>query len=258
MDRYADAIVDTTIFVLRLKHCHATGEYQAMQLGKIKVPMTRTTQMARDSLYSLMVNTQRRELSSSDLEKLLHDLLAAILQTRVSVDFIMGGPIDFILFISTLRDDGSFDPDPNHLSHTCAQFQFDLRSVHLTIARLLHEKRHTYAPPDPNQSSASTITGGDGNAGNDYSDNDDTDSQQWESDGDTDEEEMENAVKNLKVRRQRRTQPAQRSPPTGPGLTGSPHTEEQIEDAHPMVEPNDIYDEENTLLRFGIVHRIFL
>ena len=129
--------------LLRFRLYYETGKWRKLQLGRFRLPITNAQKLARDALYELMLKDE--EVDIHKLESLFHPLADALLRMNIPAMSKIGCASDVVLVLSTVMSNGSFDPDPNALTHACARIQFDFRSIHLTIARLLHERQLTYS-----------------------------------------------------------------------------------------------------------------
>lgn len=132
--------------MLRFRLCFETGMYRNLQLGHLKLPMSLRQKDARDALYTFIVGSNVDPLDMTELGRIYHTLVDSLLRVNIPAHVQMGCPTDIVLALSTITSDGNFYPDPNVLTRSCSQFQFCFRSIHLTIARLLNERRSNYAP----------------------------------------------------------------------------------------------------------------
>lgn len=108
--------------------------------------MTQRQKTARDALYVFLTGSDTGPVDMRKLGDLYHNLADALLRASVPATIKMGCPTDIILALSTITSEGNFDPNANVLTRSCSQFQYCFRSIHLTIARLMNERRSNDAP----------------------------------------------------------------------------------------------------------------
>jgi hypothetical protein len=76
-----------------------------------------------------------------------HKFLETVLTSPIPVTCKLGGPMDFVLFLSVLCADATFDPDANALTISCSRGQFLLRTTRLMMAWVALKNLPRYISP---------------------------------------------------------------------------------------------------------------
>lgn len=124
--------------------------FKLYNFGKEFIPLSKIQINKRDELYNYLIKIGPEEISvekQSKLGSICFSLIESLILTSINHDNKIASPTEGVIIIRCLLSDGSWNKNPNVVTQAIAAFQFCVRSVVFTKARLIHEELSSYSPP---------------------------------------------------------------------------------------------------------------